>query len=103
MIFCFQVRFHARGGHCRVLYCRRRYINFPGASTKIRREGAMAETEKGIGSTWNNSWDQRPRYTKRTLMSDGFTPEIRDACEMVTGWMACNFSRASKERDFNLE
>ena len=36
--------------------------------------------------------------TKRTLMSLGDTPGIRDACARVTGLIAVSFCRASVER-----
>ena len=44
-----------------------------------------------------------PMYTRSTLMSEGETPLIRDAWEIVTGRIDCNFSRASNESDFKIE
>lgn len=44
-----------------------------------------------------------PMKTKSTLMSEGDTPLIREAWEIVTGRIAFSFSRASNERDFNLK
>ena len=46
-----------------------------------------------VCSTWNKCY--LPRKTNSTLMSLGVTPLIRDAWDIVTGFMAVIFSRAS--------
>jgi len=48
-------------------------------------------------------FDYLPKATNKTLMSDGETPLIREACAILTGCIDCSFSRASKDKDFNFD
>ena len=38
-------------------------------------------------------------WTIKTEMSDGVTPEIREACPKVRGFIFINFSRASFDKE----